>query len=141
MLIVGAALNVALLAIPQGMAYALVSGLPIQYGLLGSAVAAVVGCLFSNSRFITLGPTNATAVLLFGVFASLGMINHAGMASEQALLLLPWDSIFFRDDATPRIISQSFVYDSICLKDGYYSLCNCCGMSSSSPIRQNMSWV
>ena len=89
-----AALNVALLAIPQGMAYALVSGLPIQYGLLGSAVAAVVGCLFSNSRFITLGPTNATAVLLFGVFASLGMINHAGMASEQALLLLPWILFF-----------------------------------------------
>jgi hypothetical protein len=41
-----AALNVALLAIPQGMAYALVSGLPIQYGLLGSAVAAILGCLF-----------------------------------------------------------------------------------------------
>ena len=58
-----AALNVALLAIPQGMAYALVSGLPIQYGLLGSAVSAIIGSLFSNSKFITLGPTNATAVI------------------------------------------------------------------------------
>ena len=84
------ALNVALLAIPQGMAYALVSGLPIQYGLLGSAVAAIVGCLFSNSRFITLGPTNATSVLLFGVFASLGLINQDGMCSERAIELLPW---------------------------------------------------
>ena len=62
------ALNVALLAIPQGMAYALIAGLPIQYGLLGSSVAALFGSLFSNSRFITLGPTNATSVLLFGVF-------------------------------------------------------------------------
>lgn len=85
-----AALNVALLAIPQGMAYALVSGLPIQYGLLGSAVAPIMGSVFSKSKFITLGPTNATAVLLFGVFASIGLINQDGMADQAALLLLPW---------------------------------------------------
>ena len=89
-----AALNVALLAIPQGMAYALVSGLPIQYGLLGSAVAAILGCLFSNSRFITLGPTNATSVLLFGVFASLGMINQDGMGTIEAIKILPWILLF-----------------------------------------------
>ena len=32
-----AGLNVALLAIPQGMAYALIAGLPLHYGLIGSA--------------------------------------------------------------------------------------------------------
>ncbi len=88
------ALNVALLAIPQGMAYALVSGLPIQYGLLGSAVAAIVGGIFSSSRFITLGPTNATSVLLFGVFASLGLINQDGLGSGKAIELLPWILFF-----------------------------------------------
>jgi SulP family sulfate permease len=72
------------------MAYALVSGLPIQYGLLGSAVATIMGSVFSKSKFITLGPTNATAVLLFGVFASIGLINQDGMADQAALLLLPW---------------------------------------------------
>ena len=82
--------NVALLAIPQGMAYALVAGLPIQYGLLGSAFAAIFGGLLGKGRFITLGPTNATAVLLFGVFAGLGMINRNGMGSESALHILPW---------------------------------------------------
>ena len=82
--------NVALLAIPQGMAYALVAGLPIQYGLLGSAFAAIFGGLLGKGRFITLGPTNATAVLLFGVFAGLGMINRNGMGSESALHVLPW---------------------------------------------------
>ena len=59
-----AGLNVALLGIPQGMAYALISGLPLYYGLLGSSVAAILGSLTGRSRFITLGPTNATAVLL-----------------------------------------------------------------------------
>jgi len=85
-----ASINVALLAIPQGMAYALVAGLPIQYGLLGSAFAAIFGGVLGKGRFITLGPTNATAVLLFGVFAGLGMINKNGMGSESALMVLPW---------------------------------------------------
>lgn len=85
-----ASINVALLAIPQGMAYALVAGLPIQYGLLGSAFAAIFGGFLGKGRFITLGPTNATAVLLFGVFAGLGMINKNGMGSESALMVLPW---------------------------------------------------
>lgn len=85
-----AGLNVALLSIPQGMAYALVAGLPISYGLLGSAIAAIMGGIFGKGRFITLGPTNATAVLLFGVFAGIGLIQGDGMASSDALLLLPW---------------------------------------------------
>ena len=89
-----AGINVALLAIPQGMAYALVAGLPISYGLLGSAIAAVMGGLFGGGRFITLGPTNATAVLLFGVFASIGLIKSNGMGSVESLLLLPWILVF-----------------------------------------------
>ncbi|MDA8805959.1 SulP family inorganic anion transporter [Opitutales bacterium] len=84
-----AGINVALLAIPQGMAYALVAGLPIHYGLLGSAVAALIGGFFGGGRFITLGPTNATAVLLFGAFASVGLIGTNGLANSSALLLLP----------------------------------------------------
>jgi len=84
-----AGLNVALLAIPQGMAYALVAGLPIHYGLLGSAIAALMGGIFGGGRFITLGPTNATAVLLFGAFAGVGLIGQNGMATPSALLLLP----------------------------------------------------
>ncbi len=89
-----AGINVALLAIPQGMAYALVAGLPISYGLLGSAIAAILGGIFGGGRFVTLGPTNATAVLLFGVFASIGLIKSNGMGSEESLLLLPWVLIF-----------------------------------------------
>ncbi|MEZ5406347.1 MAG: SulP family inorganic anion transporter [Verrucomicrobiia bacterium] len=62
-----AALSVALMALPQGMAYALVAGLPIQYGIYCSAIAAFVGPWFSSSRFI-LGPSNATAILVLSAF-------------------------------------------------------------------------
>ncbi len=84
-----AGFNVALLAFPQGMAYALIAGLPIEYGIYGSALAAFFGSLFAGSRFIMLGPTNATAVILLGTFASLGMLNADGMLSAEALGLLP----------------------------------------------------
>lgn len=66
-----AGINVALLAFPQGMAYAAIAGLPIQYGIFGSAIAALIGPLFAGGRFIILGPTNATSVLLFASFLTL----------------------------------------------------------------------
>ena len=68
-----AAVNVALLAFPQGMAYALIAGIPLHYGIFGSAVAAIFGSMFAKSRFITLGPTNATSVLLLSAFAALSI--------------------------------------------------------------------
>lgn len=68
-----AGLNVSLLAFPQSIAYSLIAGLPAQYGLISSAVGKVVGPLFSGSRFVVLGPTNATAILIFAGFASIGL--------------------------------------------------------------------
>jgi len=78
-----AGINVALLAFPQGMAYALVAGLPIQYGIYGSAVAAMIAPLFARSPYITMGPTNATSVILLSAFVSLGIVG------EQMLHLVP----------------------------------------------------
>ena len=65
-----AGLNVALLAFPQGMAYAVIADLPIQYGIISGAVAAMVAPLFAGSRHTILGPTNATAFMLFSSFAA-----------------------------------------------------------------------
>ena len=84
-----AGLNVALLAIPQGMAYALIAGLPLHYGLIGSGIAALIGGICGQGKFITLGPTNATAVLLFGIFASLGMILEDRSLNLFALSVIP----------------------------------------------------
>ncbi|MBL4576708.1 MAG: SulP family inorganic anion transporter, partial [Opitutaceae bacterium] len=78
-----AGLNVALLAFPQGMAYAMIAGLPIQYGIFGSAIATIVGPIFAGSRFVMMGPTNATSVLLLSTFLALGVPDH------QKLVILP----------------------------------------------------
>ena len=83
-----AGVNVALLAFPQGMAYAAIAGLPIQYGIYASAVAAMLGPVFSGSRFIVLGPTNATSVLVFASFLSLGIMAEDKIALISLTVLL-----------------------------------------------------
>ena len=83
-----AGLNVALLAFPQGMAYALIAGLPIQYGIYGSAIAAMVAPIFAKSHYITLGPTNATSVMLLSAFASLGIVGTQMLSLVPLLILM-----------------------------------------------------
>ena len=83
-----AGLNVALLAFPQGMAYALIAGLPIQYGIYGSAIAAIVAPIFAKTSYITMGPTNATSVMLLSAFASLGIMGADMLELVPTLILL-----------------------------------------------------
>lgn len=82
-----AGLNVALLAFPQGMAYAAIAGLPIQYGIFASAIAALMGPILSGSRFIILGPTNATSVLVFASFLSMGVYQSGEKVALISLLV------------------------------------------------------
>jgi SulP family sulfate permease len=79
-----AGFNGALINFPVAIAYAAIAGLPIEYGIYGSAVAAVLHPLFAGSRFIVAGPTNATAVLVFTSLLGLGLADPA-----QKLLVLP----------------------------------------------------
>lgn len=62
-----AALNVALLAVPQGMAYAAIAEIDIVYGIICSAVAAIIAPLFASSRHTIIGPTNATALMVLSL--------------------------------------------------------------------------
>ena len=80
-----ASVEVALLALPQGMAYALIAGLPIQCGLYACAIGALIGPLFASSRFGVLGPTNATSVLVLSSYLLLG--SHVDKLGSLALLL------------------------------------------------------
>jgi hypothetical protein len=67
-----AALNVALMGFPQGMAYALIAGLPVEFGIFASAVTCIVAPFFLSCRFTIVGPTNATAVMVFGALSIMG---------------------------------------------------------------------
>lgn len=74
-----AGLSVTLLAVPQGMAYAVIAGLPLHYGVTCSAVAALVGPLLASSRHTVFGPTNATAFMVFSYFAAHPYLDQAAL--------------------------------------------------------------
>ena len=66
-----AGLTVAVVAVPQSMAYALIAGLPVQYGLYASIVPAIVGSLWGSSAHLITGPTTATSLVVFSIVAGL----------------------------------------------------------------------
>jgi SulP family sulfate permease len=66
-----AGLTVATVAVPQAMAYALLAGLPPQYGLYTAIVMTAVGALLDSSRQLINGPTNAISIALLSALAVL----------------------------------------------------------------------
>ena len=64
-----AGLTVATVAVPQAMAYALVAGVPPEYGLYTAIVMTAVGALFDSSRQLINGPTNAISIAVLSAVA------------------------------------------------------------------------
>src|SRR4051794_17069798 len=64
-----AGLTVAAIAVPQAMAYAILAGLPPQYGLYTAIVVTGVGALFDSSYQLINGPTNAISIALLTALA------------------------------------------------------------------------
>ena len=61
-----AGLSVAMLTVPQALAYALVAGLPISTGLYASIFSAMIVAIFGSCRHLIVGPSNAIAILIQG---------------------------------------------------------------------------
>lgn len=59
-----AGLTVAMVAVPQAIAYALIADLPPHVGLYTAVVGAVVGALWGSSHHLQTGPTNASSLLI-----------------------------------------------------------------------------
>jgi MFS superfamily sulfate permease-like transporter len=68
-------LTVALVLIPQSMAYAQLAGLPAYYGLYASFLPPMVAALFGSSRQLATGPV---AIVSLMTAASLGPLATAG---------------------------------------------------------------
>lgn len=83
-----AGLSVAVVAIPQSMAYALVAGVPVQYGLYTLVIQSLVGTALSASRFISVGPVNTQSLLVASVVShAIGSMNALPVAEQGQLYL------------------------------------------------------
>ena len=83
-----AGLTVALVLIPQSMAYAQLAGLPPYYGLYASFLPPVVGALFGSSRQLATGPVAVVSLLTAAALEPLATAGSQGYVAYAILLAL-----------------------------------------------------
>jgi len=60
-----AGLTGAVIVLPQGVAFAMIAGLPPQYGMYTAMVTPIIAALFGSSRHLISGPTTAISIVVF----------------------------------------------------------------------------
>jgi SulP family sulfate permease len=88
-----AGLSVALVLIPQSLAYAQLAGLPPERGLYAAALAPIAGALVASSPYLQTGPTAVTAMLVLGTLSAVAPVGgpqYAALAALLALLVGAW---------------------------------------------------
>lgn len=87
---ISAGLTVGVLLIPQGMAYAMIAGLPPIYGLYASTIPLILYALLGTSRQLAVGPSAMIALLTaagIGALAESGSANYIVLAISLAFLV------------------------------------------------------
>ena len=80
-----AGITVGVMLIPQGMAYAMLAGLPPIYGLYASTIPLIVYALLGTSRQLAVGPVAMVSLL---VASGVGAISEVGSAQFISLAIL-----------------------------------------------------
>lgn len=83
-----AGVGVALVLIPQSLAYAELAGLPAHRGLYAAAVAPVAAALFASSPWLQTGPVALTSLLTLGALLPLAAAGSPEFVALAALLAL-----------------------------------------------------
>ncbi len=82
---VSAGLTIAVMLVPQGMAYAMLAGLPPVAGLYASVLPLIAYALLGSSRQLAVGPVAMISLL---VFASCSPLAQPGSAEYVSIVLL-----------------------------------------------------
>lgn len=79
---------VAIVLIPQSMAYAMVAGLPPQVGLYASVLPLLLYSLLGSSRTMAVGPVGLMSLMTGSLLAEMGVNDPAQLISIAVLLAL-----------------------------------------------------
>lgn len=83
-----AGLTVALVLIPQSMAYAQLAGLPAYYGLYASFLTPLIAALFGSSRQLATGPVAVVSLMTAASLEPLATMGSEGYIAYAILLAL-----------------------------------------------------
>jgi SulP family sulfate permease len=76
----------AILFVPQGIAYAMLAGLPAQVGLYASILPPFIYALLGTSRTLSVGPVSIAAIMIASALAAPELTQY-GTAVEHAIIL------------------------------------------------------
>jgi SulP family sulfate permease len=85
-----AGLTVAVMLVPQGMAYALLAGMPPVSGLIAATLPLIAYALFGSSRALAVGPVAIVSLMTYtaiGRLATPGSADYLALAAGLALLV------------------------------------------------------
>lgn len=85
-----AGVTVALVLVPQALAYATIAGLDPVYGLYAAAAAPIAGAFVGSSPYLQTGPVAVTSLLTFGALEPLARpesLHFAALAAVLAVLV------------------------------------------------------
>lgn len=104
----------AVIVLPQGVAFAMIAGLPPQYGLYTAIIPPIIAGLFGSSHHLISGPTTAISIVVFAAVSPLAEPGSAGFISMALTLTLLTGLIQFalglaRLGALVNFISHSVV--------------------------------
>ena len=109
-----AALTVAAISLPQGMAYALLAGVDPRYGLYSAILVTAVASVFGSSSHLINGPTSAISLVVFSALSIFDSEQRVEAAEAMFLLGVMVGSIqifiaVFRLGDLTRYISESVI--------------------------------
>jgi SulP family sulfate permease len=109
-----AGLTVAAVALPQGMAYALVAGVDPRYGVYTAIVMTALGSVFNSSAHLINGPTNAISLVAFSALAAVAPATREDAHEAIFLLALLVGALqvgifFFKLGDLTRYVSESVI--------------------------------
>ena len=84
-----AGLTGSLILVPQGVAFAMIAGMPPAYGLYTAIVPTIVAALFGSSFHLVSGPTTAISIVVFSALSALatpGSAEFVGLALSLSFL-------------------------------------------------------
>ncbi|MBU1138561.1 MAG: SulP family inorganic anion transporter [Proteobacteria bacterium] len=109
-----AGLTGAVVALPQGVAFATIAGMPPEYGLYAGMIPAIVAALFGSSWLLVSGPTTAASIVLFSslsAYAPPGSAEYVSLALTLTMMvgLIQFGMGLARFGALVNFISHSVV--------------------------------
>lgn len=81
-----AGLTGAVIVLPQGVAFAMIAGLPPVYGLYTAMITPIIAALFGSSFHLISGPTTAISIVVFSAINQFGDISTEAFVSYAILL-------------------------------------------------------